>query len=120
LIFIKNDATWFAQFKTLPSDFSSRYGAESRFENTLGYNMDNRWFTPSNPLQLYGDIAERQTEDLMLGQTPDWAVNLSPPAGLTLRTTPKKAGSDLYGEMDEIMIHIKRQEALAQLTGLSL
>lgn len=120
LIFIKNDATWFEQYKTLPSDFSSRYGAESRFENTLGYNMDARWFTPSNTLPLYGDMAERQIEGQMLGTTPDWAVNLPLPTGLKLRTTPKKAGSDLYGEMDEIMLHIKRQEALAQLTGLSL
>ena len=40
--------------------------------------------------------------------------------GLSLRTTPKKRSTDLYGEMDEILLHIRRQEALAQLMGVSL
>lgn len=120
LIFIKNDESWFKKYQLLPSDFSSRYGAESREENTRGYDMAGSWFTPSNPLPLYGGLAERHHEHRLMGQAPPWANDLPLPTGLILRTTPTKAGTDLYGEMDEIMLHIKRQEALAQLTGLSL
>mgnify|MGYP000016910495 FL=1 len=120
LIFIKNDKTWLEQYKKLPSDFSSRYGSESGQHAQPSYNMDGGWFSTSNAVPLYGDMGERFNESRMMGQAPPWATDLPLPTGLRLRTTPKKGKTDLYGEMDEIMLHIKRQEAIAQLTGLSL
>ena len=83
-------------------DLSSRYGAETRYENELGYNMEGRWFTPSNPLPLYGSLAERQQESMMMGSPPPWATMVDMPAGLSLRTTPKHSKTDIYTEMDEI------------------
>ena len=82
LIFIKEDPAWLVAWKKLPLDLSSRYGAETRYENELGYNMDGRWFTPSNPLPLYGSIAERQQESMMMG-SPPWATMVDMPAGLS-------------------------------------
>lgn len=120
LIFIKEDPAWLVAWKKLPLDLSSRYGAETRYENELGYNMDGRWFTPSNPLPLYGSIAERQQDAMMMGSPPPWATAVEMPAGLFLRTTPKHSKTDIHTEMDEISLHLRRQEALAELTGLRL
>ncbi len=118
LIFIKHDPAWLESWNKLPIDFGSRHGAETEFENYAGYNMDGQWFTSSNPLPLYGSIAERQQEQMMMGSPPPWASQVPLPTGLTLKTSPKKSKTDLFTEMDEISLHLRRQEALAQLTGL--
>ena len=57
---------------------------------------------------------------MMMGSPPPWATMVDMPAGLSLRTTPKHSKTDIYTEMDEISLHLRRQEALAELTGLRL
>ena len=69
---------------------------------------------------MYGGTAERQQEAMMMGSPPPWATTVDMPTGLSLRTTPKHSDTDIYTEMDEISLHLRRQEALAELTGLRL
>ena len=57
---------------------------------------------------------------MMMGSPPPWATAVEMPAGLFLRTTPKHSKTDIHTEMDEISLHLRRQEALAELTGLRL
>ena len=111
LIFIREDLKWLEAWKKIPPQFSSRYGAEE---------MSGDWFISSDRIPLYGATAERHQDSLMQGRSPPWSSNVLLPMGLSLRTTPKKRSTDLYGEMDEILLHIRRQEALAQLMGVSL
>jgi hypothetical protein len=35
-----------------------------------------------------------------------------------MRTSPVQSSGDLYGQQDELMLHLKKQNALAQLIGV--
>jgi hypothetical protein len=108
LIFIKEDSAWLENYKTIPPDFSSRWGA------------DTSWFTPSNPEPVYGGISERSLENLMQDSAPTWATGVTLPHGLKLNTNPQARNTDLFSEMDQISLYLRKQEALAQLMGSSL
>jgi hypothetical protein len=108
LLFIKEDPAWLETYKATPPDFSSRWGA------------DTSWFTPSNPEPVYGEISERSLETLMQDSSPTWALNVTPPHGLKLNTNPKARHTDLFSEMDQISLYLRKQEAIAQRIGFSL
>ena len=108
MIFIKEDPTWLEKYKTIPPDFSSRWGA------------DTSWFTTSNPEPVYGGISERSIENLMQHNAPTWATGVTLPHGLKLNTNPQARNTDLFSEMDQISLYLRKQEALAQLMGSSL
>ena len=107
LIFVKEDPSWLENYKETPPDFSSRWGADT-------------WFTPSNPQPFYGGISERSLENLMELDAPTWATGVTLPHGLKLNTNPQPRNTDLFSEMDRISLHLRKQEALAQLIGFSL
>ena len=54
----------------------------------------------------------------MLGPSPVWTQDVTMPEFLSMKTSPVAASGDLYGQQDELMMYIRKQNALAQLIGV--
>ena len=127
LIFIKEDAGWLENWRKLPRNLSSAFGSEnspallnSIYPRGIGtptdgstidrHSFDNSHSTGSDP--------ERFVESKMLGPAPVWTQDVTMPEFLSMRTSPVQSSGDLYGQQDELMLHLKKQNALAQLIGV--
>lgn len=121
LIFIKEDADWLADWRKRPRNLSSAFGSEETIypygigTPTDGPNIDRHSFDNS---QSTGHDPERFVESKMLGPAPVWTQDVTMPEFLSMRTSPVQSSGDLYGQQDELMLHLKKQNALAQLIGV--
>jgi hypothetical protein len=134
LIFIREDPEWLAQWRSKPRNLSSAFGSEG--EATTGSNILTTSLYPygigtptdgPSPRSLAGDFAqspysdpERFVESQTEGPSPVWTSQVSMPDFLMMRTSPVRSTGDLYGQHDELMLHIRKQNALAALTGVRM
>jgi len=121
LIYIKEDPQWLVQWRKRPRNLSSAFGSENSIypygigTPTDGPNIDRHSFDNS---QSTGHDPERFVESKMLGPAPVWTQDVTMPEFLSMKTSPVAASGDLYGQQDELMMYIRKQNALAQLTGV--
>jgi len=125
LIFIREDANWFENWQKLPQNLSSAFGSETILVDSIypygigtptdGPSIDRHSFDNS---QSTGADPERFVESQMMGRNPVWTQNVTQPDFLLMRTSPVQSTGDLYGQHDELLLHIKKQNALAQLIGV--
>lgn len=131
LIFIREDPEWLAQWRSKPRNLSSAFGSETTGSNILTtslypFGIGSPTDGPSSR-SLAGDFAqspysdpERFVESQTEGPSPVWTSQVTMPDFLLMRTSPVKNSGDLYGQHDELMLHIRKQNALAALTGLRM
>ena len=121
LIYIKEDPQWLVQWRKRPRNLSSAFGSENSIypygigTPTDGPNIDRHSFDNS---QTTGHDPERFVESKMLGPSPVWTQDVTMPEFLSMKTSPVAASGDLYGQQDELMMYIRKQNALAQLIGV--
>lgn len=134
LLFIREDPEWFQAWKSKPQNLSARFGSE-QFGRIAGSALTDSIYpygigTPTDgpTIDRHGfdgltagiTDSERFVESQMGGRSPAWTQQVTLPDFLLMRTSPVPSSGDLYGQHDELVLHLRKQNALAQLIGVRL